>query len=164
MRKLSGSDFDAIKPFFDAAAEAAQHATCRKARCGAVVVKDGRIVASGYNSPPLEKEANRMCDGEYPAGRKPAYCRTCCVHAEWRAILNACKQGPAGIEGSILYFMRIDENGDFTEAGEPFCTVCSRLALEAGITIFALWNADGAYLYDAEEYNRKSYEFFEQPA
>lgn len=163
MRKLSGNDLESVRPFFEQAAKIAQRATCHRAQCGSVVVKDGQVIGSGYNSPLLDKESNRTCSKEFDRSKKPHYGRTCCVHAEWRAILDASKRHPAAIEGSTIYFMRIDDQGNFTPAGDPFCTVCSRLAAEAGITTFALWNEDGAYMYDAEEYNRKSYEFFEQP-
>jgi hypothetical protein len=54
--------------------------------------------------------------------------------------------------------MRIDEEGNFTNAGEPFCTTCSRLTMEAGVGEFALYNNEGADLYPLDEYNLKSYE------
>ena len=59
-----------------------------------------------------------------------------------------------------LRFMRVDNEGNFTDAGDPFCTTCSRLALESGVGKFALWNAGGADIYEAAEYNQKSYKFF----
>jgi hypothetical protein len=61
------------------------------------------------------------------------------------------------IPGSTLYFMRVDEVGGFTDAGDPFCTVCSRLAMEAGIDEFALYNENGADIFTTPEYNKKSY-------
>jgi hypothetical protein len=53
--------------------------------------------------------------------------------------------------------MRIDEAGNFTDAGDPFCTVCSRLTMEAGVGEFALYNNGGADVYPLCEYNAKSY-------
>jgi deoxycytidylate deaminase len=164
MKKLIDNDFEPVRPFFEQAAKFAQRATCRKARCGSVVVADGKVIGTGYNSPLLDKEEHRRCGVAYDSSKKPRYGRTCCVHAEWRAILDASKSHPGEIEGSTIYFMRIDDAGGFTPAGDPFCTVCSRLAAEAGIARFALWNEDGAYIYDAEEYDKESYGFFEQPA
>ncbi len=165
MRKLTGADYESVRPWFERAAAVARRATCRRARCGSIVVApDGAVIGTGYNSPLLDKESNRVCENDYSSSKKLHYGRTCCVHAEWRAILDASKNHSGKIDGSTIYFMRIDADGNFTPAGEPFCTVCSRLAAEAGITEFALWNEDGAYVYDAEEYNRKSYEFFSEPA
>ena len=159
MRRVTGEGLENIKPFFILAALAAEKSTCYKARCGSVIVKDGEIIAKGYNSPPLNDESSRMCNIELD-NRKTKYDRTCCVHAEWRAILSACKRSEGLIEGSTLYFMRIDENGKFTDAGDPFCTDCSRLSMESGVTQFALWNDNGADIYAAAEYNQKSYSFY----
>jgi len=145
--------------FFKAAAKVAEQATCYKAKCGAVIVKSGAVIGKGYNSPPNNDEDNRMCEKEYDYSKKPKYDKTCCVHAEWRAITDALKNHSDKIKGSTLYFMRVDEGGNFTDAGEPFCTVCSRLALDSGIKYFVLWNASGEKNYDTKEYNKLSYDF-----
>jgi len=55
--------------------------------------------------------------------------------------------------------MRTNDEGEFTEAGEPYCTVCSRLALQSGVKVFGLWNG-GPEMIDTEKYNQKSYAFF----
>ena len=160
MRRVEASAAEAIRPYFAAAAEAAKRAKCRRALCGTVIVKDGQIIGSGYNGPAFDDEANRTCDNLYDLSLKPKYDKTCCTHAEWRAILDACKSNPDKITGSTLYFMRVDGAGEFTDAGDPYCTTCSRLALESGISEFGLWNQDGADMYDTAEYNQKSYEYF----
>ena len=159
MQRITGKDLKAIYPFFRAAAVVAQEATCYRAKCGTVIVKGGVIIGRGYNGPALDDEANRTCGKRYDLTVKPKYDKTCCIHAEWRAILGACKQSD-DLSGSVLYFMRVDDKGNFTDAGDPYCTTCSRLTLEAGIERFVLWNDNGADVYDASEYNQKSYEFF----
>ena len=145
---------------FQQAATVALGATCEKARCGSVIVNtDGKVIGEGYNAPPLKDESQRMCSAEWDLNSKPKYDKTCCVHAEWNAILDACKNAGKAIEGSTLYFMRIDANGGFTSAGEPYCTVCSRLALQSGVAVFGLW--DGRpNMIEASEYNRRSYEYY----
>ncbi|MBI5804039.1 hypothetical protein HY450_02240 [Candidatus Pacearchaeota archaeon] len=35
--------------------------TCKRSRCGAVIVKDNMIIGRGFNSPPQNKEENRRC-------------------------------------------------------------------------------------------------------
>ena len=73
---------------------------------------------------------------------------------------HADAQGNADkMEGSTLYFMRVNEEGEFTEAGQPYCTVCSRLALQSGIKTFGLWN-NGPDMIPADRYNLRSYDFF----
>jgi len=146
--------------FFEEARKVATRATCNKAHCGAVVVTtNGEIIGRGYNAPPEGDESQRMCDIELDKTIKQNNDKTCCVHAEWNAIIDALKHHGKKIEGAILYFMRVDDNNGVTEAGDPYCTVCSRLAMESGIKTFGLWN-DGPQMIDTAEYNLKSYEFF----
>ena len=157
MRRVDGEDFDAIRPYFEQAAEVASQAMCLRAKCGSVIVNNLEIIGRGFNAPPLGDKAQRLCDVELDTATKPKYDKTCCVHAEWQAILDACKTNADKLAGSVLYFMRIDSDGNFTDAGEPFCTVCSRLSVESGIAEFALYNNQGADIYPVAEYNRRSY-------
>ena len=146
--------------FFKEAQKVAQQATCTKAHCGSVIVaEDGTIIGKGFNAPPNNDESQRMCDVVIDKSIKQNNDKTCCVHAEWNAILDALKTNPSKIEGSTLYFMRTNDEGEFTEAGEPYCTVCSRLALQSGVKVFGLWNG-GPEMIDTEKYNQKSYAFF----
>jgi hypothetical protein len=58
-----------------------------------------------------------------------------------------------------LYFTRVDEEGNIKKSGEPFCTVCSRLTLDAGIGEFILWHDQGITSYGTDEYNKLSYSY-----
>ena len=159
MKRIAGSDLTAIKQYFVLAAEQAALASCQRAKCGAVIIQDGKVIGVGYNAPPCDDETQRMCDAQFDTSKKPKYDLTCCVHAEWNAVLNACKRHADKLPGSQLYFMRIDDNGAFTNTGEPYCTTCSRLTMQSGVSEFALWNDDGADIYDTAEYNQLSYAF-----
>ena len=146
--------------YFKEAASVAKRATCYRARCGSVIVSERNvIIGRGYNAPPLGDETQRTCDLEYHTDKKPKSDKTCCVHAEWNAIIDALKNYPEEIEGSTLYFMRIAGDDSFTEAGAPYCTVCSRLALQSGIRWFGLWNG-GPQMIDTKKYNLLSYDFY----
>lgn len=140
------------------AARVARSALCTRAKCGSVIVKDGEVIGAGYNAPPLDAECNRMCGATHTNG-KPKYDATCCMHAEWRAIFDALKRNPEKIENAALYFVRVSDAGDIKKSGKPYCTVCSRLALDAGIAMFALWHEEGMGEYSTEEYNRLSYKY-----
>ena len=142
------------------AAQNAEKALCLKAKCGTVIVKDGGIIGEGYNAPPLNKKENRMCGKDFGVG-KPKYDKTCCMHAEWRAIMDALRRNPEKLAGSKLYFTRVDESGEIKKSGKPFCTVCSRMALDAGIEKFVLWHEEGIAEYPTREYNLLSYEYKE---
>jgi deoxycytidylate deaminase len=147
--------------FFIEAQKVALEATCKRARCGSVIVSiNGAIIGKGYNAPPLGDESQRMCNAPLDKSIKQNNDKTCCVHAEWNAILDALKNHPREVAGSTLYFMRVNEEGEFTEAGDPYCTVCSRLALESGISTFGLWNGSPE-MTDTKTYNQKSYAYYQ---
>lgn len=148
------------KRAFLLAAECAKRSTCRKDFCGAVIVQDGVVIGEGWNTPAGNREDQRMCDiVDYDWMRKKKADKTCCMHAEWRAILDALRRHPNDIVGSILYFTRVDGEGSLLKSGEPYCTVCSRFVLDVGIAQFALWQEIGIRLYDTTEYSQLSYAF-----
>ncbi len=158
MRILNGKEAIDAEAWMMRAADTATHALCTRAKCGSVIVKNGEVIGAGYNAPPLDAECNRMCNATHMNG-KPKYDATCCMHAEWRAILDAQKCNPHKIQGASLYFVRVDEAGAIKRSGKPYCTVCSRLALDAGIATFALWHNEGIGEYPTVEYNTLSYEY-----
>lgn len=146
--------------WFHEAALVAADALCLRAKCGAVIVAEGNVIGRGYNAPPLDDILTRRClEENYDRSKKPKYDLTCCVHAEWRAIMDALRRNSECIQGSTLYYVRLDEEGNPKRSGEPFCTVCSRLALDSGIAFFALWHESGIALYDTKDYNDRSYDF-----
>lgn len=73
--------------------------TCDRLRAGAVLVKDKRIISTGYNgSPP----GLPHCDGEEGHLMEEGHCvRT--IHGEHNAILQASVIPGASTEGSTLY-------------------------------------------------------------
>jgi len=148
---------EAIK-WMHEARKVAEKALCLKAKCGTVVVNDGEIIGEGYNAPPLDKEENRTCEKEFAFG-KPKYDQTCCVHAEWRAIMDALKRNPGKVKESKLYFTRVSEKGEIKKSGKPYCTVCSRLALDTAIRHFLLLHEEGISEYETHEYNLLSYQY-----
>lgn len=154
-----------LREYFKEAAYEARRATCLRAKCGSVVVsRSGVILGRGFNAPPLGDESQRTCDAQWDLEKKPKYDKTCCVHAEWNAALDTLKNASEEqIEESRLYFMRVDgRTGDWTDAGEPYCTTCSRITMQAGIAEFALWNHGGVDIYTLPEYNQISYSYYEQ--
>ena len=155
MRVLSGQEHTDAFGYIIHAAESAQKALCLNAHCGAVVIHGGTIVGRGYNGPPRDDLSKRYCKNTIRPQKKN-YDKTCCVHAEWRAIVDALRH-IKNLSGSRLYFVRVDDKGDIKKSGKPYCTVCSRLALDAGISEFILWHEEGICVYNTEEYNDMSY-------
>ncbi|MEI6352517.1 MAG: deaminase [Candidatus Nomurabacteria bacterium] len=145
------------KYFYEAAKEA-EKALCLKDKCGSVIVLNNEIIGTGFNGPANNDISNRKCHLNLINSPKPKSDRTCCLHAEWRAIIDAIKN-KKDISGSTLYFTRVDNENNILKSCEPYCTVCSRLALDNGVKYFALWHDTGIKLYNTEEYNELSYKF-----
>ena len=160
MHYLTGTEEVEGIRWMQEAAHVATQALCLKSKCGVVIVQNGEIIGSGYNAPPLDDISHRVCLEEIAVG-KPKYDRTCCMHAEWRAIFDALRRNPTKIVGSQLFFVRVDEKGNIKKSGEPYCTVCSRMALDVGIATFHLWQEKGIAAYDTSEYNTLSYSYTE---
>lgn len=159
MRYLEDKEEQDGSKWMKEAAKIAEKALCLRAKCGTVVVKDGEVIGEGYNATPLDDLRNQICLDEYDFSGKPKYDHTCCMHAEWRAILDATKRNPEKLKGSKLYFTRVDEQGNIIKSEEPYCTVCSRLALDVGIAEFLLWHDAGICAYPTDEYNKISYDY-----
>lgn len=137
----------------------ALRATCARARCGTVIIKDNLIIGKGYNSPPGDKESQRRCSHNKKELDPKITDKTCCIHAEQRAILDALRHHPEKLAGSQLLFVRLNEKGTIEPAGQPYCTICSKLAFDVGIQEFILIHADKTIAYNTEEYNHRSYRY-----
>ena len=158
MQILEGKDAQEGLTWFDKCAEVATRSLCRRALCGAIIVKAGELLAEGFNSPPQNKDEYRTCLNEYdiPAGFR--HDRTCCIHAEQRAIENALKAGK-DLTGARIYFVAVDRTGKKIMTTDLKCTICSRAVLNAGIIEFAFYTAQGVVVYSPAEVNALSYEY-----
>ncbi len=102
---------------------AATRSTCTRRKVGAVIVKDKRIISTGYNGPPT---GSLHCDEtgclreqlHIPSGERHELCRG--LHAEQNAIIQAASNGTA-ISGGVIYVTT-----------HP-CVVCSKMLINAGI-------------------------------
>jgi deoxycytidylate deaminase len=139
----------------------AQQATCTRSKCGSVIIDDnGIIIGEGFNSQPCSNSIVECFKDDLPKDFKSD--KTCCIHAEQRAILYALKYFPGQIKGSMLFFLRLDENDRPKNSGQPYCTICSKMALEVGISKFVLWHKEGWTAYDTDYYNKLSFQYKEQ--
>ena len=141
--------------YISEAANLALHSNCLRSRCGSVIVSDKIIIGSGWNSPPQHRVLKYCFKDDLPKDFKSD--RTCCVHAEQRAIMDALRKNPDRIVGSRLYFIRLDDKGNKLFAGDPYCTICSKMALDVGIKEFVLFHEKGICVYDTFEYNEISF-------
>jgi deoxycytidylate deaminase len=157
MRYLSGDEEKRATRAMNEAAKEALKSKCLRARAGSVIIKDGEIIGRGFNSPPRNKTISRCIKPDMPKDFPSD--RGCCVHAEQRAIMDALRHHPTKIIGSRLYFARLNKENKIEFAGKPYCTICSKMALDVNISEFVLWHKNGICVYDTDEYNSLSFGF-----
>jgi len=109
--------------FMDITHLVAKRSTCMRRQVGAVLVKDKKILATGYNGSPsgLEHCLDIGCFREklgIPSGERHELCRG--LHAEQNAIIQAAYHG-VQIRGATLYC-----------TNHP-CIICSKMIINAGI-------------------------------
>ena len=95
----------------------ATRATCSRRSVGAVIVKDKRILTTGYNGAPV---GLRHCDHADDRDMLHGHCARS-THAEQNAIVQASRHGVA-IADSTLY------------CTAHACLTCAKLLINAGIT------------------------------
>ena len=109
--------------FMDIAGLIARRSTCLRRSVGAVLVRDRRILATGYNGAPsgLQHCLDRGCLREQlriPSGERHELCRG--LHAEQNAVIQAALHG-VSVKGACLYC-----------TNHP-CVICIKMLINAGI-------------------------------
>lgn len=110
--------------FMEMAELTAKRATCSRRQVGAVIIRDNRAVATGYNGAPRglahceEKGGCLRQKLGIPSGQRHELCRA--LHAEQNAIISAASMGNA-IEGGTIYITH-----------QP-CVICAKMIVNAGI-------------------------------
>ncbi|MFZ0611914.1 MAG: cytidine/deoxycytidylate deaminase family protein [Desulfobacterales bacterium] len=109
--------------FMNITALVAQRSTCTRRAVGAIIVKDKRILSTGYNGAPtgirhcLEVGCLRESLG-IPSGERHELCRG--IHAEQNAIIQAAYHG-VSVKDAVLYC-----------TNQP-CAICAKMIINAGI-------------------------------
>ncbi len=160
---LTGDGLAVARVWLDRAGEVAKGSGCLKRQCGCVMVSaDGVEIAAAFNSlPGPDGAVCPHCGDGYKAIR-PGFKsdKTCCMHAEQRAVALAFRNFGDKVDGCTMYFHSLDEvTGAPRPSGRPYCTHCSKMALDAGVKYWVLEHDDGVTRYDAAEYNRISFEY-----
>jgi dCMP deaminase len=101
----------------------AQRSTCLRRAVGAVIVKDKRILATGYNGAPSGTQhcIDVGCLRErlkVPSGERHELCRA--IHAEQNAIIQAAYLG-VSIQGATIFCTNLP------------CSICAKMIINAGI-------------------------------
>jgi len=110
--------------FMSIAKLVATRATCLRRSVGAVLVKDKRVLSTGYNGAPSGlahcKETGCLRkDMNVPSGERAEICRG--LHAEQNAVIQAAYHG-VSIAGAKLYCTNLP------------CSICVKMLINAGIS------------------------------
>lgn len=106
--------------FMEIAEKVAERSTCLRRKVGAILVKDKRILGTGYNGAPkglvhCEETGCLREKLKIPSGERHELCRA--IHAE----MNALQQASVDVGGATLYTL-----------AQP-CIMCTKLLINAGI-------------------------------
>jgi len=109
--------------FMEIVLQVSTRSTCLRRQIGALVVRDKRILATGYNGVPSGirhcSEVGCLRDQlGIPSGERHELCRG--LHAEQNAVIQAARAGTP-IDGSTVYCTH-----------QP-CIVCAKILINAGI-------------------------------
>ena len=109
--------------FISIARLVSRRSTCLRRSVGAVLVKDRRLLTTGYNGAPsgLPHCAEAGCERQnrgVPSGERAEICRG--LHAEQNAIIQAAYHG-VSIAGAVLYCTNLP------------CSICVKMLINAGI-------------------------------
>ncbi len=123
--------------FMDIAQVVKRRSNCRRRDVAALIVKDRRIMSTGYNGTPsgvrncFEGGCPR-CASDAPSGARLGEC--ICAHAEENAIVQAAYHGVA-LRGATLY------------STESPCLICAKMIVTAGIREVVY---EGAYAFRSQ--------------
>lgn len=111
------------REFMDKAYEQAEKSSCLRAKVGAVLVRDGKVIAQGYNNMTggINDCAEMGCIREkmnIPSGTRREVCRAIC--AEQLAISEAARNG-VELDGSVAYITTFP------------CHICAKLLVSSGV-------------------------------
>ena len=112
--------------FMTIADDVKTRSTCIRRQVGAVIVKDKRILTTGYNGPPMgishcTPETCIRTKHNVPSGERHELCRG--LHAEQNAIIQAACHG-VSISNASIYITH-----------QP-CSICTKMLINSGISHF----------------------------
>ena len=138
MKRISKDQY-----YIGIALSVSKRSTCIRRQYGSVVVKDDKIIGTGYNGSP--RGCENCCDvgvctrevNKIPHGERYEECSA--VHSEQNALFR-CDWND--LQGAVLYLYG-EENG-CPIYSKP-CKICSLHIINSGITRVVCSNADGTF-------------------
>jgi len=133
---------DKREHFFNRAKTVAERGTCLRRKVGAVIIKDGVELSSGYVGSPRDThhciDIGKCLRRELriPSGQNYELCRS--VHAEQNAIINAARIGVSIVDGE-MYISSERIRGAYGDGKEESsriyapCIICKKEIINAGL-------------------------------
>lgn len=117
--------------FMKIAEDVSTRSTCLRRQVGAVIVKDKRMLTTGYNGAPTgithcTEETCLRTKYNVPSGERHELCRG--LHAEQNAIIQAALHG-VSLKGAKIYVTH-----------KP-CSICTKMLINSGIDTFIFRSA-----------------------
>jgi dCMP deaminase len=142
-----------IDYYLDIARQVSLRGTCLRRNFGAVIVKDDRIISTGYAGAPrgvmncIDIGKCPRKEAGIPAGERYELCRS--VHAEANAIIHASAND---MQGATLYLCSLSKDTGEVYNARP-CKMCTRLIINAGIkTVIVRETENGVKTYNVEDW------------
>ena len=142
--------------YLNIARQVAMRGTCLRRNYGAVIVKNDKIVSTGYTGAPRGRancnwigKCIRM-EKNVPSGERYELCRS--VHAEMNAIISASSEE---LKDSTLYLYGWDVEHNCEKIGPKPCTLCERMIINAEIKNVVTFDPDDKEGYGKENVNRE---------
>lgn len=137
---------DKINYYLDLAEVALERSTCLRRKWGAIIVKNDKIIATGYNGAPRGRK--NCIDLNYcmreklniPRGERYEMCRS--VHAEANAIISAARKDTIG---ASLYMVGKEAMSEEYVKNACSCAMCKRMIINAGIEKLIVRNTKNEY-------------------
>lgn len=119
--------------YINIAKAVSQRSTCTRRQYGAIIVKNDRIISTGYNGSP--RGSHNCCDDNkcvrkelnIPHGTQYELCAS--IHAEQNAMLSA---NASDMVGATMYLYGHDNDSNADILAVP-CVMCSRMIINVGI-------------------------------
>ncbi len=142
--------------FMNIARDISLRCTCLCVRIGAVIIKDKRIVSSGYVGAPrktkdcLERGKCLRRELGVPSGHRYELCRS--VHAEQNAIINAARDGARINDGHLYIYGTKVYDGEESLIDIYPCFICKKMIINSGLKkVYAMTNK-GIQVYKVKDW------------
>ncbi|NMP38442.1 MAG: cytidine deaminase [Clostridiales bacterium] len=132
--------------YLDIAQTVLERGTCLRRNYGAIIVKNDRIISTGYAGAPRGRKncIDMQCclreSKQIPHGERYELCRS--VHAEANCIINASRNE---MIGGTLYLVGVDAKSGELIHDANSCAMCRRLIINAGIDRVVVRNTETDY-------------------